>query len=370
MSLAVAPVEKLVSIVMPTYNARTWVRDTIDNVLTQTYPHIELIVVDDGSTDDTVAVVRRKLAADFRGDWRMIEMAENRGPSAARNAGLAAARGGWVQFLDSDDFLAPEKFSRQMAICAAEPPDVVCVYSPWRRCYIDDGQVTWTTPLVQPDMSGRAPIMCLVSNQRPLHGAGLARRSTLAALGGFDESLRFWECEELMVRLAKAGRMRNVASDVPFYLWREHRDRDYIGDADARYDIACVALGWIEQMVRAAEGRTFEQLGLSDQDRQDILLQCTEYGRWLYARDRRAFRKYVQIARTFDPDLAPAHPRFAARLSRWLGYETAEGAARLSRAPAALLRRLTGPAVPRLAVPRRWVAPRRGAGSAQASHRG
>ena len=340
MDSALARMETLVSIVMPTLNAQAWVVDTIDSVLAQTYPHLELIVVDDGSTDDTVDVVRRKLAADFKGDWRVIGLAENRGPSVARNVGLAAARGVWVQFLDSDDFLAPDKLERQMALCAGAPDDVVAVYSPWRRCYFDEGRVTWTTPLVQPDMHGRAPIMCLVSNQRPLHAAGLARRTTLTAIGGFDESLRFWECEEVTVRLAKAGRVLNVPSDAPLYLWREHRDRAYIGDANARYDITNVALGWIEQMVRAAEGRSFDELGLSTLDRQDILLQCTEYGRWLYSRNRRAFRRYVQMARTFDPNLAPAHPKFATRLSRWLGYETAEGVARLSRAPRAVLKRL------------------------------
>ena len=115
MDSALARMETLVSIVMPTLNAQAWVVDTIDSVLAQTYPHIELIVVDDGSTDDTVDVVRRKLAADFKGDWRVIGLAENRGPSVARNVGLAAARGVWVQFLDSDDFLAPDKLARQMA---------------------------------------------------------------------------------------------------------------------------------------------------------------------------------------------------------------------------------------------------------------
>jgi len=337
--------ENLVSIIMPTHNAQAWAPDTIDNVIAQSYPHIELIVIDDGSTDDTVEVIRHKLTADFRGDWQVIESAGNQGPSAARNVGLAAARGGWVQYLDSDDFIDADKFTRQMAVCAAAPEDVVAVYSPWRRCYHDDGQVTWTTPLVQPDMEGRHPIMCLVSNDRPLHGAGLARRTTLMAIGGFDESLRFWECEEVTVRLAKAGRMLNVPSDTPFYLWREHRDRNYIGDANARYDITHVALGWIEQMVRAAEGKSFDQLGLSAKDRHDILLQCTEYGRWLYGRNRPAFRRYIDAARIFDPDIAPAHPAFATALSRVLGYETAEGVARLSRAPGALVKRLQRPAL-------------------------
>ena len=90
-------VENLVSIVMPTLNAQAWVLDTIDNILAQTYPHLELIVVDDGSTDDTVSVVRRKLTADFRGAWRVIALGENRGPSVARNVGLSAASGARIR---------------------------------------------------------------------------------------------------------------------------------------------------------------------------------------------------------------------------------------------------------------------------------
>ena len=102
MDSALARMETLVSIVMPTLNAQAWVVDTIDSVLAQTYPHIELIVVDDGSTDDTVDVVRRKLAADFKGDWRVIGLAENRGPSVARNVGLAAARDAWIPLMLSE----------------------------------------------------------------------------------------------------------------------------------------------------------------------------------------------------------------------------------------------------------------------------
>ena len=343
--MTVNRLETVVSVVMPTHNSRPWVLDTIDNLLTQTYPHVELIVVDDGSTDDTVAVVRQKLAADFRGDWTVIELSENRGPSAARNVGLRAARGGWVQFLDSDDFMAPDKFARQMSLCSLAADDVVAVYSPWRRCYFEDGSLSWAGPLVQPNMEGRAPIMCLVSDERPLHAAGLARRSTLDLIGGFDESLRFWECEEVTVRLAQAGRLLHAPSDEPLYLWREHRDRDYIGGETARYAFAKVALSWIERMVQAAGRQSFQQLGVTDADRRDILIQSTDYARRLYCEDTRAFRDFLCQAQTFDPNIAPAYPAFAAILSRSLGYEAAEGVARLSRAPAALMRRFRRPAL-------------------------
>src|SRR5450432_1215496 len=147
---------------MPTYNAAQWVACTIDNLAAQTYPHFELIVSDDGSQDDTVSVVRNQLAKSFKNHWQIIERGKNRGPSAARNLALKAAKGTWVQYLDSDDFIAPAKFELQAAHCAQVSADVSAVYSSWCQCHIDDGQVTLVGQTVQPDMQGRAPIMCLV----------------------------------------------------------------------------------------------------------------------------------------------------------------------------------------------------------------
>ena len=251
----------LVSVIMPTYRAAAWVADTIDSVSAQTYPHLELIVVDDGSPDDTVAVVREKLARDFRHPWRIIELGDNLGPSAARNVGLRHAGGDWVQYLDSDDFLAPGKLARQMAHCAQTASDVAFIYSPWRCCYYDAGKIIGEGPHIEPDMQGRASIMCLVGSFRPLHSAGLARRSALEQIGGFDETLRFWECEEVTFRLAKVGRLERVQMAEPAYYWRMHRDKIYIGGEDARYRSAPVAMGWIEQIRKAAEQRPLAELG-------------------------------------------------------------------------------------------------------------
>ena len=330
----------VVSVIMPTYHAAKWVATTIDSVIAQTYPHLELIVVDDGSPDDTVSVVRRKLAADFRHDWKIIELGANRGPSAARNVGLTAANGSWVQFLDSDDLIPPTKFEHQMAYCARAPDEVTAIYSPWRRCYLDDGNITWEGPLIEPNMEGRAPIMCLVGGLRPLHSAGLARRSTLEQVGGFDETLRFWECEEVTFRLAMAGRLAAVPSPEPCYLWRLHRDKTYIGGDDARYRAPPVALGWMEQILKAAEHRRLDQLGLSLADCRDLLDECTFWARLLYAHNRAAFRQYIAMARTLDPDIAPTNPRYVAVASRHVGYEAAEDIAMLARMPRALVRKM------------------------------
>src|SRR5579872_5034629 len=146
----------VVSVVMPTYNSAKWVSETIDNLILQTYPHVELIVVDDGSQDDTVSIVRKKLTDEFKHSWQIIELGENRGPSAARNVGLRAATGSWVQYLDSDDFMAPTKLELQMGYCERVASEVSAVYSPWSQCYVDDGKIILTGALAQPDMVGRA----------------------------------------------------------------------------------------------------------------------------------------------------------------------------------------------------------------------
>jgi glycosyltransferase involved in cell wall biosynthesis len=328
-----------VTVIVPTYNAAAWVAETIDSVIAQTYPHVEFIVVDDGSQDDSVAIVRAKLARDFKHDWQVVELGHNRGVSAARNAGLRAASGSWIQFLDSDDLIAPEKLACEMARARQAGPDVAAVYSPFRQCYIDAGAISWQGPLVDPDSEGRPAIMCLVNGFRPLHGAGLARREILDRIGGFDETLRFWECEEINVRLAKAGRFVRVPSAQPLYLWRLHRSQTYIGGASARYHSVPVALGWIAQVLRAADGKTVDRLGLAPAEKKALLDDCTFWGRLVYGYDRPAFRSYMAMVRRLDPHFVPTGPAYVSLAARYAGNEAAEGIGKLLRTPKLRLRR-------------------------------
>jgi glycosyltransferase involved in cell wall biosynthesis len=329
----------LVSVIMPTHNAEKWVADTIDTVIAQTYPHVELIVVDDGSQDDTVSLIRQKLANDFCKTWKIMELGTNRGPSAARNAGLRAANGAWVQFLDSDDFMAPTKLERQMAHCATASSDVATVHSPWQLCYFDAGKITWVGSMAEPKKEIKAPIMCLVGANRPLHPAGITRRSVLDQIGGFDESLRFWECEEINVRIATVGRIELLPSSEPYYLWRLHRGKVYIGGNDARYRLMPVAFGWIEQVSKAAQHRLLDQLELCDADRMELLDQCTMWARLLYSQNRPAFRKYVALARQLVPDIKPTNPRYVSLASRFVGYENAEAIAKVLGIPRTFARK-------------------------------
>ena len=151
---------EVLTVVMPTYNAEKWVVATIDNLTAQTYPHLELIVVDDGSRDGTVEAVRARLSNQFQHNWRIIELSANRGPSAARNVGLRAAAGSWVQFLDSDDFMAPTKLQRQMQHCLDASSSLSATYSAWRRCYYDDGDIVLEGEVAAPPEPSEEPLMC------------------------------------------------------------------------------------------------------------------------------------------------------------------------------------------------------------------
>jgi glycosyltransferase involved in cell wall biosynthesis len=109
--------EELVSIIIPAYNAECWISDTIRSALSQTWPQKEIIIVDDGSTDNTLAVAKA-----FESRMVKVVAQPNKGASAARNKGLCFAEGMYIQWLDADDLLAPDKISYQLK-CADRGQD-------------------------------------------------------------------------------------------------------------------------------------------------------------------------------------------------------------------------------------------------------
>lgn len=102
----------LVSVIMPAYNSAGFITDAIRSVIQQSYPHWELIVIDDASTDITISVVKKMIKDDSR--ISLIQNQQNLGPGSSRNAGIEAAKGDFIAFLDSDDLWLPEKLKIQL----------------------------------------------------------------------------------------------------------------------------------------------------------------------------------------------------------------------------------------------------------------
>ncbi|MBS0305635.1 MAG: glycosyltransferase family 2 protein [Proteobacteria bacterium] len=187
-----------VSVVVPAYNAAAFVGRAVDSVLAQSGVDYELLVVDDGSSDGTVAV----LAA--YGDRLRVLVQANAGPAAARNRGLHEARGRYVAFLDADDWWLPEKLARQVALLDGRPEIGFC--STATRVVTEGGAPAGEWPCVP----GERPLLeTLFVRSAAVSGSTsgvLARRELLLGAGGFDEALRGFEDPDLWMRLAaRAG---------------------------------------------------------------------------------------------------------------------------------------------------------------------
>src|ERR1700760_1348859 len=112
---------ELVSVIVPAYNAQTFIRESIQSALQQSYPLIEVVVVDDCSSDETALVHAQIAAADPR--VRVLRNATNVGPAAARNRGIAEAKGAWIALLDADDAFEAARIKK---LLGAAPPCGFC----------------------------------------------------------------------------------------------------------------------------------------------------------------------------------------------------------------------------------------------------
>ena len=178
------------TIAIPCFNAVQWIAQCVQSALDQTWADKETIVVDDGSTDGSLAVLEN-----FGDNIRLIRT-EHRGGNHARNAALHAATGEWIQFLDADDFLLPEKIARQLAEAANADAD--CIFSP--VLFDQDGRRT-----AQEIDATRDPTTLWLAWQLPQTGGNLWRRSALEKIGGWNEAMPCLQDCELHLRAIQAG---------------------------------------------------------------------------------------------------------------------------------------------------------------------
>jgi alpha-1,6-rhamnosyltransferase len=186
--------ERLVSVVMPAYNAAEFIAPALESLLAQDWSDFEVIVVDDGSRDAT-----GEIAASY-GAVRCIRQ-DNAGPAAARNAGARAAKGVFVANFDADDLLPPKRLSVQ-ASYLLKHPQTGCVF----------GRQEWIDP---PPWLARDAVYGDLDGI-PLTSA-MFRRDVLLDLGGYDESFVHGEDTDLLIRMREAGIAYHVLPDTVVY---------------------------------------------------------------------------------------------------------------------------------------------------------
>ena len=190
----------LVSILIPAYNAAPFIRATLQSALAQTWPNVEIIVVDDGSTDETASVV--EAVADRR--IRLIRQGR-RGPSAAQNAALQHAQGRFIQRLDADDLLSPDKIARQMARLLDTPRALAA--GQWARFVNDPAEARFRLTSTSRDLSPEAWFTrdCAIGLPMLQPGLWLTSREVVDAAGPWDERLTLNNDFDYGVRLLLAS---------------------------------------------------------------------------------------------------------------------------------------------------------------------
>ena len=189
----------LVSVIIPVFNAECFLADALNSVISQAYPNLELIVVDDGSTDRS-----REIIEHTPGKIRYLQQ-ENRGPAAARNRGIEVAEGDIFAFQDADDIWPPRKLHIQLATLDKDPA-LEIVLGRVQRVQSSEGGFSLT-------------------DEAPSFGVNLAasifRRSAFARVGHFDEHLRFSEDVDWFMRARERGVRMATIEDVTL-LYRIH----------------------------------------------------------------------------------------------------------------------------------------------------
>lgn len=205
--------QPLVSILIPCYNAEKWLAETLESALAQTWENTEIIVVDDGSTDGSL-----EIAKTFESKNLKVISQENRGASAARNRALIECQGNFIQYLDADDLIAPDKIELQVKLLIVEK-NINCIASAkWAR-FID--RFTDSMFIEEPIWNTMSPVDLLICSwngggMMPLH-AWLIPRSISERTGLWDESLSLNDDGEYFCRVVLASEKVEFCKNAKSY---------------------------------------------------------------------------------------------------------------------------------------------------------
>jgi glycosyltransferase involved in cell wall biosynthesis len=304
-----APRPGLVSVVIPCYNAKRFLAETLESALAQSYPHTEVIVVDDGSTDGTADLIRAYA------DRVKAEFGPNRGASAARNRGTALTAGEFIQYLDADDLLVPDAIERRLASLQSAGADVA--YSDWEKL-VEGSQGAFehgdrSTKRIE-DFDDNLQIAQLKFWAPP--AALTYRRSIVAKIGGWKEWLPIIQDARFLQDAAIAGgRFVHVPGVGARY--RVHRGASLSRRSEAEFVSDVFRNGCDLQAVLEARGAMNHEM-------RHTFAQMYDYtARTLFFHDPAAYRNCMVRARALDPDFRTKWTRAANLASAIFGFKVA-----------------------------------------------
>lgn len=298
--------KKLVSIIIPCYNAEKWLREAIDNCLNQTYSPIEIIVIDDGSTDNSLEIIKSY------GEKLIWETGQNRGGNYARNRGFALSQGNYIQYLDADDYLLPEKIEKQVRCLKETGSDVI--YGDWRyQKHLPDG--TFFLDEIQVCGPKEDFLEALLSDRgwiAPM--ALLFTRDIVESSGGWDEELKAGQDRDFFISVALTGAK---------FVYQPGCNSIY-----RRYGNVTVSTSnkanWLENHLHlmAKIERKLNQSKLFSEKYQkalahDYFFKATA---WCHYLDYSLYHQFLKKVTMLDPNFKVERPALYKKLKKFLGF--------------------------------------------------
>jgi glycosyltransferase involved in cell wall biosynthesis len=221
----------LVSILIPAYNAENWIAYSLQSAAGQTWPRTEVIVVDDGSRDGTAEVVRRSAAKNVK-----LVSTENQGLSAAVNTAYKHCQGDYIQELDSDDILAPDKIERQLAALQESDTQRTLLSGPWAAFHYRTRRAQFVRNALWEDLT---PVEWLLrkmgGNLHMQNATWLVSRELAEAAGPWDTRLRYDQDGEYYCRVLLASSGTRFVREARIFYRASNTSRiSYIGNSDRK----------------------------------------------------------------------------------------------------------------------------------------
>lgn len=303
-----------VSVIIPCYNAERWIGEAIESCLAQTYRPIEIIVVDDGSTDDSIKIVKQY------GEKVTLETGPNLGGNHARNRGFELSSGDYIQYLDADDFILPEKIERQIRVLEETGADVV--YGDWRHQthFSND-----TVVIDEVNVSGHQQdvLESLLSGWWVALHSIIYKRKTVLETGGWSEIIMAGQDKYFFISVALSG-AKIVYSPGCFSIYR-------------RYGDVTVSTGnterWLDNHYRVLLNIE-EQIHNRGLDEKYLLALAKGYfyiGRNYFAINRKIYLDCINKVKKLDPNFRPHERNLYNFTQRLFGFYIADLLALMKR---------------------------------------